>query len=313
MGMNPTETWDLRVRLAAFAWLERMVALHGELLPRRLLLAGFEIDGQRVPLVSAASGIHKPRAMELPLSILTAPEIEGQERPYNDDIDAQGLIGYRYRGDARHIHHRDNEGLRQVMAARLPLVYFVGIVPGRYQPFWPAYITGDDPHALRFAVAIDDGGQLRLAEAMPIVAEDAASARRAYITTVARQRVHQAAFRHRVLLAYRERCTICRLGHSELLDAAHIIPDREPEGLPFVRNGLALCKLHHAAFDQHILGITPDYEIKVRLDILEEEDGPMLVHGLQEWQGRRIHPPHQSAQRPDRELLGERFRRFLSR
>ncbi len=305
--------WDTRVRLAAFEWLERMLAVHGDLLPRSLLLSGFEIDGQRIPLVSAALGIHKPRAMELPLSILTAPEVEGRERPYDDDIDAQGLIGYRYRGDAQHIHHRDNEGLRRVMRDRLPLVYFVGIVPGRYQPFWPAYVTGDDVRALRFTVAIDDGALVSAAAGAAVVAEDAASARRAYITTVARRRMHQTAFRHRVLTAYRERCTICRLGHSELLDAAHIIPDREPEGLPLVRNGLALCKLHHAAFDQHILGITPDYEIKIRLDVLEEEDGPMLVHGLQGWQGRRIHPPRQSEQRPGRDLLEERFRRFLSR
>lgn len=306
------EAWDLRVRLAAFAWLEEMVAHHGDLLPRALLLGGFVLEGQRIPLVSAASGIHKPRVLELPLSILTAPEVEGRERPYDDQVDAQGLIGYRYRGDARHVQHRDNEGLRLLMQARKPLIYFVGIVPGRYQPFWPAFITGDDPQSLRFTVAIDEVAPLVTTDGSAIVAEDA-SARRAYITTVARRRIHQTAFRHRVLTAYSERCTICRLGHSELLDAAHIIPDREPEGLPLVRNGLALCKLHHAAFDQHILGITPDYEIRIRLDVLEEEDGPMLVHGLQDWQGRRIHPPRRSELQPGRDLLEQRFRRFLTR
>ncbi|MBM4116940.1 HNH endonuclease [bacterium] len=311
MGMSVS--WDARVRLAAFTWLEQATRRYGELLPRSILLAGFELDGQRIPLVSAASGIHKPRALEIPLSILTAPEVEGRERPYEDDIDAQGLIGYRYRGDVRHIHHRDNEGLRRAMQARLPMVYFVGIVPGRYQPFWPAYITGDDPSGLRFTVAIDDGALVLAAAGASAVAEDAASARRAYITTVARRRMHQTAFRFRVLTAYRERCTVCRLGHAELLDAAHIIPDSEPDGLPVVRNGLALCKLHHAAFDQHILGISPDYEIKIRLDVLEEEDGPMLVHGLQNWQGLRIHPPRQAELRPGRDLLEERYRRFLSR
>jgi hypothetical protein len=39
----------------------------------------------------------------------------------------------------------------------------------------------------------------------------------------------------------------------ELLDAAHILPDGHPKGEPVVPNGLALCKLHHAAFDRQRL------------------------------------------------------------
>jgi hypothetical protein len=52
-----------------------------------------------------------------------------------------------------------------------------------------------------------------------------------------------------VLAAYRHQCSLCRLKHEELLDAAHIIPDADPEGEPVVSNGLALCRLHHSAFD----------------------------------------------------------------
>jgi Transglycosylase associated protein/HNH endonuclease len=40
-----------------------------------------------------------------------------------------------------------------------------------------------------------------------------------------------------------------------------------------VPNGLSLCKLHHAAFDRHFLGLRPDYVIEVRRDILKEHDG----------------------------------------
>jgi len=46
-------------------------------------------------------------------------------------------------------------------------------------------------------------------------------------------------------------------------------------------NDLALCKLHHAAFDANIIGVTPDLGVTVRLDVLQEIDGPMLQHGLQ--------------------------------
>ena len=76
--------------------------------------------------------------------------------------------------------------------------------------------------------------------------------------------MHQQSFRIRVIEAYRQCCAICRLKHQELLDAAHILPDKHPRGEPWVSNGLALCKLHHAAFDRHFLGITPDYIIQVR-------------------------------------------------
>ena len=45
-------------------------------------------------------------------------------------------------------------------------------------------------------------------------------------------RVHQARFRGRVLPAYGERCAICRLKESRLLDAAHIAGDLEVHGEP---------------------------------------------------------------------------------
>ena len=77
----------------------------------------------------------------------------------------------------------------------------------------------------------------------------------------------------------RER-TFCRLKHRELLDVAHVIPDNMPEGKSTIENGLSLCKLHHSAYDAFIIGVTPDYIIQVREDILEEEDGPVLQHGL---------------------------------
>jgi putative restriction endonuclease len=95
-----------------------------------------------------------------------------------------------------------------------------------------------------------------------------------------------------------------------MLDAAHITPDSDPEGEPAVNNGLSLCKLHHAAYDQSIFGIRPDYKIEVRRDILEEVDGPMLKHGLQEIAGTEIAVPGRVADRPDPERLGLRYEQF---
>ncbi len=111
--------------------------------------------------------------------------------------------------------------------------------------------------------------------------------------------------------AYRECCAICRLRHRELLDATHILSDKHPQGEPVVSNGLSLCKLHHAAYDQHILGIRPDLRIDVRIDILEEVDGPMLTHGRQGFQGERLLIPRRSEDQPNSDFLAERYELFL--
>jgi len=112
------------------------------------------------------------------------------------------------------------------------------------------------------------------------------------------------------LRAYRQCCAICRLRHEELLDAAHLLPDSHPLGEPTVPNGLALCKLNNAAFDSDIVGVTPDLAVDVRLDVLQEIDGPMLQHGLQGFQGTRILIPHAEHLKPNRDFLAERYARF---
>jgi putative restriction endonuclease len=106
---------------------------------------------------------------------------------------------------------------------------------------------------------------------------------------------------------------MCRLRHRELLDAAHIVADTDDTGDPVVQNGLSLCKIHHAAFDGHYLSIDPaDYRIHVRRDLLEEEDGPMLRHGLQELHRIPIELPRKTVDRPDPTRLERHWDRFQS-
>ncbi len=293
---------DALVRAAAFDWLRQQEELHGgDVLPRSLLGAGFILGGERVPLVGP-QGIFKPRVMQLPLSITTT--LGG---PYDDEAGPDGLIRYRYRG--LDPEHHENRGLRETMRQRLPLVYVNGLgVPGLYLVTWPVYVVDDDPRSLTFTIAADDAHLLWA----PPEPDSLAEPRRAYITATVRQRLHQCAFRERVLHAYREQCAVCRLRHRELLEATHIIPDSEPGGEPHVTNGLALCKLHHAAFDRFFIGIRPDYHVEVRRDVLDEKDGPMLRHGLQGVHLLRIAVPHRDEHRPDPELLERRFERFLA-
>ena len=124
-------------------------------------------------------------------------------------------------------------------------------------------------------------------------------------------RLHQASFRERVLDAYRTHCAMCRLKHRELLDAAHIIPDSNPDGRPEVSNGLSLCKIHHAAFDRGIIGVRPVYVIEVREDVLREEDGPMLKYGSQALHNYTLLLPSRAADRPSKIALERRYQSFL--
>lgn len=297
---------DQAVRIRAFDFLTEKTSQLGDVLPWSVLLDGFDFEGRRVPLTSQ-QGIFKPAVLpEIPLSIRTAPVEAGKPRPYDDGLDEHGLLSYRYRGTDP--GHAENVGLRKAMQRGVALVYLFGVVKGQYMPVWPVYIVGDDPAALSFRVAIDDQRAVTLGQ--PDLDGAVIEGRRSYVTQMTLRRLHQAQFRERVLHAYRDACAVCRLRHRELLEAAHILPDKHPQGSPVVPNGLALCKLHHAAFDQHILGIRPDCVIEIRRDILEEVDGPMLRHGLQEIAGWQLQVPRQPAQRPRQEFLEERYELF---
>jgi putative restriction endonuclease len=295
---------DWSIRQAAFSWLTAQRVEFGETIPRRALET-FVLDGVRIPLVGP-SGIWKPAVCELPLSATTT--FGG---PYPDSFDrSSGRLRYAYRGSDP--QHRDNVGLRRAMQERVPLVYFHAVEVGQYVAAYPVFVVGDDPSRLSFSLQVDDlHATVDARGALHATSEDV-EPRRAYVTSSFRRRLHQVAFRERVIRAYRERCALCRLRHRELLDAAHITPDSDPEGDPAVTNGLALCKLHHAAFDRFFFTVRPDYLVEVRRSILDEAFGPMLVVGLQQIHGNRIELPVRRSQLPDPARLAARYEAFIA-
>jgi len=304
---NPTIGIDNEVRMAAFDWLKARETEYGDVLPRTMLSEGFTYHGQRVPLVGP-QGIFKPRVLpKIPLSITTSPK-----SPYSDSFNPDGFLLYRYRGQDP--DHHENVGLRNALLHNVPLVYFHGIIPGKYLAVWPVFIVGDNPSDLTFTVAVDDMTYLRRQKphlgTAAYIADSDDEARRSYITYGVKHRLHQRGFRERVLAAYKDQCAFCRLRHRELLDAAHIIPDSEPGGDPVVNNGIALCKLHHAAFDNLFIGIRPDYRIVIREDLLNEIDGPMLQHGLKGLHLTKLSFPRRADLRPNPEHLAQRWERF---
>lgn len=272
---------------------------------------GVEFEGQRVPIWSQQRGIYKPAALGpngAALTIVTTATRPGKPPPYDDHIGAEDdWIAYRYRGTDPSSY--DNVALRRACELQKPLLYLVGIRPGVYDPILPAFIVEDDRATLTCHVSI--GAPISVHEPLASM-ESIFAIERRYHTIAVKQRLHQRKFRELVLAAYGQRCAMCRLGHNPLLDAAHILEDRDERGNPEVPNGVALCKIHHSAYDANILGISPDFLVHVREAVLEEHDGPMLRYGLQALQHQAIQLPRAIAQRPRRDYLEDRFARFLA-
>jgi hypothetical protein len=184
------------------------------------------------------------------------------------------------------------------MLRELPLIWFCGVGQGVYRPVFPVYLLWEESEHQQFVIDPDIAHGLVDRET-PVTEH-----LRRYIRRETWQRLHQPVFRATVLRAYETRCSVCALRHHQLLDAAHIVPDREEAGVAAVRNGLALCKIHHAAYDCHVLGIRPDLVVEIRADLLNEVDGPMLEHGLKGRHGQPLMAlPAVRGERPDRELL----------
>lgn len=293
-------TVEAALRQAIMDWVRQRAEANGGFLHRQELLS-FRIDGRDLPIIDFSRGIRNPAGFSSTLSIVSAAD-----GPYDDVESEDGLLHYAYRkGDP---WTGDNRKLRAAMETGQPLILFRKEVPNYYTPVMPVYVVDDYPEERSFIIALDEAfrfmGDVRRLE----------EPQREHAVRLAKQRLHQPAFRTRVLLAYDTRCAVCTLRHGSLLDAAHIVPDgnEDPPGLPTTPNGLALCKIHHAAYDQNMLGVSPDYRVAINRELLEEVDGPMLKHGLQEMHGRTLTLPARHADRPDRERLAWRWERFAS-
>jgi putative restriction endonuclease len=77
-----------------------------------------------------------------------------------------------------------------------------------------------------------------------------------------------------------------------VVDAAHIIPWSRSKN-DDIRNGMALCKLCHWAFDEGMMGVSDDYNVITSRQIAANPNVPGFLLTLN---GRVIIPP------PDRDL-----------
>lgn len=298
---------DTAIRLAAFDHVRLLSEVHGTLTASELK-PGLIFNNQRIPLLNPQRGIYKPRQMKFLLSIRTAIPRPGRRVWYDDQLnvhrqifEGDQAVNYSFMG--QNPESADNRWLREAAISRVPIIYFLGVAPGRYRAEFPAYVTKWNPSTLSTEIAFGDRDQVVLAP------PESASERR-YALREVKQRLHQSSFREAVIAAYHGRCALSGLPEPRLIDAAHIIADRhERLGQPIVPNGIPLSKIHHAAFDAHLIGIDPDYRLHVSDRLLVQKDGPML-EALKALDGRTIHLPTRNQDRPDRNRLALRFETF---
>lgn len=253
-------------------------------------------DGVRRRLIDTSKGIWNPRDLAATLSIVSSPDTR-----YNDEQVEGGFFRYDYRAGSV---EGDNTKLRRASELGLPLILLLKMPAGGYAPVLPVFVIDDDQPRRQFRILVDES--LRIASNPAGMSE----LEKRYAEQITRRRLHQAMFRGMVIRAYEVRCSICRLRHGDLLDAAHITPDAEESGLAIVSNGLSLCKIHHAAYDRNLLAITPGYRVEINQGLLEEVDGPMLKHGMQEMHGATILLPTRRREQPDRDRLALRYEAF---
>jgi putative restriction endonuclease len=103
---------------------------------------------------------------------------------------------------------------------------------------------------------------------------------------------------------------VCALRERQLIQAAHIVSDASAEGVAAVVNGLALCAIHHLAYDRNLMGIDPDGVVHIGRRLRLEHDGPMLRTGLQGFHQAQITKPRARRDHPDPERLDLRFAEF---
>lgn len=312
--MRVPDSRDHALRISALDRVRELQRRYSDLIPVAALQEGFVSRGRHVSFGSFYSGIFRPKEMasQAALCLVTAPPKQHRPPPYEDEFEEQtGRFSYRFRdpiSDSRsalQAAERDNRAMIAAFEQGEPLIYFRGIAPGQYAVVAPVFITSLD--AAERLVNFEAGLPVADTTRAGLVSD---AETRAYATREAVFRLHQHRFRAAVLRAYTSKCAVCTLREVSLLEAAHIIEDRDPRGHATIVNGISLCAIHHLAYDRNLMGIDPDGVAHIAERLLHEIDGPMLVTGLQGFHGASILQPRRSEEKPDPERLEIRFEQF---
>ena len=304
MSKPPTEL-DQRIRKAAFAHVRKLAAKKGFLTRAQLhrKTGVFACEGERFSLIHPRWSGYRPQQMSHLLSIMSARAGHaryGTPVPKPPTGSQVGRIRYLFRGNPPDPKAAQNRYLLDACEHKVPLLYFLETEQRCFVPTL-AYIENWEPEEHRVLVAFRSLKNLGTA---------AEILTRSYAEVRDKLRLRQQNFRKKLELAYQQRCAISGLSEAELLEAAHIIPGHQG-GLPKVSNGLLLSKIHRAAFDKNLIGITPRYRVAVskRLQKRDSRHSDLLAL-LKKIDGKRIRLPDKKKDWPDKDGLERRYKEF---
>ena len=131
-------------------------------------------------------------------------------------------------------------------------------------------------------------------------------------TQEVKRRINQSFFRDTVLSSYDNRCCITGINNDKLLQACHIVSwSMDEANRTNPQNGLCMNYLFHKAYDEYLLGISPDYDIiisdKFFGEKLKDVDSKTLDY-VRSFNNRKIIMPKRFL--PNRDLLADHFTKF---
>lgn len=286
--------FDDLIRDTAIKYCRLLAAQWGEAVPFAELRKGFPFRNIRIKLMGP-QGVFKPKEItDGPLTLLSTLASR-----YEDEEVAGDVLLYDYAPPQREY---ENDGLKRLAAAGRSVIVLkqVNDNPSEYMVWAPVAILGFDDVARKVRLNLAAANrEVADAEAAPMPTAFS----RSYAATTVMARLHQAHFRRATLRAYRSRCCVCSLNEHKLLDAAHIVPDRLPEGVAEIRNGMSMCPTHHRAYDRGVLLVHEDYMTEIRNDRLSAADSTESKIMLLDFAGRPITRPKHEACWPDPALL----------
>jgi hypothetical protein len=179
-------------------------------------------------------------------------------RSYADDLSSDGVLYYY--PDTNRPPGRDLSEVNATKAAgTLSLPVFVithsDSRPGKRDVYLGWVDDWDDELGL-FLIAFSD--DVRSRRLLPEPEEPFEHIeKRERVKREVKVRPGQQHFSFYVFQRYGHRCAVCTMSVPEVLDAAHLVPDRD-EGTYDPRNGLVLCAVHHRAYDAGLFAIEPN-------------------------------------------------------
>ena len=151
---------DAVIRQAAFDHV-RALQSRDPVLSHEVIKEGFQFEGKRWPLVNPQRGIFKPGPMPFLLSIRTVFPKKGGRVWYDDQRNVhrqifagEEVLDYAFMG--RDPVAPENTWLREAADRQIPLVYFLGVSPGRYQAIVPTFVVDWNARRLNARIAFGE-------------------------------------------------------------------------------------------------------------------------------------------------------------